>query len=116
MSEIIKSKEKQCPQRTLTQNAALHLFFQLVADTLNGAGLDMRRTLRQDIDIPWTKETVKEYIWRPIQNAQLGKKSTTQLTTAEVGRVYDTLNRFMGEKLGITESFPSIDQIMRLER
>jgi len=42
-------------QRTTKQNSALHKFFELVAETLNSAGLDMRKALRADIDIPWSK-------------------------------------------------------------
>ena len=77
------SEEKQ---RTLTQNRALHLYFQLVADTLNDAGLDMRVVLKPEIDIPWSKNTVKEFLWKRIQEIQLRKASTTELTTKEIDR------------------------------
>ena len=93
--------------RTSTQNKALHLYFELLADELNSAGLDMKKTLKQTVDIPWSKETVKDYLWRPIQNAQLEKESTTELTTDEINKVYEVLNRHLGEKLQIHVPFPS---------
>ena len=49
-------------QRTTKQNASLHKYFQLLSDSLNDAGLDMRRTLKEEIDIPWTPANVKEHL------------------------------------------------------
>jgi len=106
------SEQKKYGQRTELQNRALHLYFQLVADALNDAGLDMRAVLKPNIDIPWTGETVKEYMWRPIMKIQLRKDSTTELTTVDIDKVFDTLNRHLGEKLGIHEPFPSVEEII----
>lgn len=96
-------------QRTIAQNRSLHLYFTLLAEELNQAGFDMRRTLKPGVDIPWSLETVKEYLWKPIQNAQLMKQSTTELTTKEIDLVYDTLNRHLGEITGVSVTFPSQD-------
>jgi len=94
-------------QRTLLQNRALHRYFELLADTLNAAGLDQRAVLKPSIQIPWNAAAIKEQIWKPIQDLQLGKKSTTELTTSEVSAVYETLNRFLAEKHGVSVDFPS---------
>lgn len=94
-------------QRTLQQNKALHLFFRLLADELNSAGLDMRKTLKPSIDIPWSPNTIKEYLWRPIQEAQLIKKSTTELNTSEINKIWETLNRHLGERFGLYVPFPT---------
>lgn len=99
-------------QRTLRQNRALHQLFGLLADELNSAGYDMRRTLREDIDIPWNAGTVKEYLWRGVQKAQVGKQSTTELTTKEIDEIFDTLNRHLGEKFGLHVNFPSIQDVI----
>jgi len=98
-------------QRTIKQNRALHKYFELVAGTLNEAGLDMRKTLKPEIDIPWSKESVKEYLWRPIQKAQLQKRSTTELDRKDINIIYETLNRFLGEKLGVHTPFPSLEEL-----
>lgn len=102
-------------QRTLIQNRALHKFFELLADELNNAGLDMRKTLKPEIEIPWSKDTVKSYLWKPIQDAQLEKESTTELTTKEIDLIYNTLNRFLGEKLSVHVPFPTNQQMYDYE-
>ena len=98
---------KKYPQRTLTQNAALHVYFKLVSDALNDAGLDMRKVLKPTVDIPWSPKTVKDYMWRPIMKAQFIKSSTTQMTTVEIDEVYNVLNRHLSEKFGIYVPFPT---------
>lgn len=95
-------------KRTSKQNDCLHLYFELLADELNLSGLDMRTVLKPEIDIPWSKETVKEYLWRPVMKIQCIKKSTTEMDTKEVKEVYETLNRHLGEKLHIHVPWPVI--------
>ncbi|MFA6989754.1 MAG: hypothetical protein WC197_06775 [Candidatus Gastranaerophilaceae bacterium] len=94
-------------KRTITQNNALHLFFTLLAEELNNAGLDMRKTLKQEVEIPWSPQTIKEYLWRPIQIAAIKKQSTIDLNSNEVDIVWNILNRHLGEKFGIYVPFPS---------
>lgn len=101
--------KKQIKTRTSNQNNSLHLWFRLLADELNSGGFDMRTLIRDEIDIPWNEYSVKEYLWRPVQIAQLGKKSTTKLTTDEIDKVYETINRAVGERTGIHVPFPSLD-------
>jgi len=103
--------EKEAKQRTIQQNKALHVYFKLVADALNGAGMDMRAVLKPGVEIPWSPITVKDYLWRSIQKLQLRKDSTTELTTKEIDEVYDTLNRHLA-KFGVHEPFPSIEEII----
>lgn len=95
-------------QRTITQNRALHLYFKMLAETLNDAGLDMRVVLKPEIEIPWNGETVKEYLWRPVQKMQLKKQSTTELTTQDINTIYETLNRHLA-KSWTHIPFPSIE-------
>lgn len=98
-------------KRTNQQNRAMHKFFELLASDLNEAGYDMKRTLKEQIDIPWTSVTVKEYLWRPVQDAMLNKESTTELTTKEINEIYEVLMRHLGEKLGIEATpFPAIEE------
>jgi hypothetical protein len=99
--------------RTNKQNRALHLYFQMLADELNNAGLDVRRTLREDMDIPWTPYLIKELIWRKVMVAQLGKESTTEMTTKDIDTVFNTITRHLAEKHGIVTDWPSIETIIR---
>lgn len=105
--------EKKYPKRTERQSRALHLYFTQLANALNEAGLDMKKVLKPGVDIDWSPKTIKEYIWRPIQNAKLLKKSTTSLTTTEIDSVYDVINRHMGEKFSVHVPFPSEEELVR---
>ncbi len=98
-------------QRTEQQNKGLHKGFELIAETLNGAGLDMRVVLKPQISIPWTKESVKEYLFRPIMQAMYAKQSTKELEKAEEpGAVWETMMRFLMEKHHIEYiPFPSYE-------
>jgi len=93
--------------RTNQQSRALHLYFQQVAEALNDAGLEIKEVI-PEADVPWTKETVKENIWRIIQWTMLLKKSTKELTKEEVGEVYNVVNRYLAQH-GIHIPFPSYD-------
>ncbi len=111
-----KDDERKEKQRTAKQNKALHLLFTMIAETLNDTGNDMRRTLRSDIEIPWSADTVKNYLWRPVQQAQLEKQSTTELTTKDIDAVFETLNRHLGDKIGVHIPFPSIESVLDKQR
>lgn len=105
--------------RTMNQNSALHLFFQQLADELNEKGFDMRALIRQDVEIQWTGYSIKENLWKPLQKALFGKKSTTQLEkTEEIDRVYDNLNRILIERTkGEVQipPFPCLDELISKE-
>jgi len=112
MSSPVSKQERI---RTTQQNKAIHVYFRLVSDCLNEAGLDMRAVLKPEVEIPWSPKTVKEYMWKPIQRIQLRKQSTTELTTKEIDLIYDTMNRHLA-KHGVHEAFPSIQEIINKQR
>lgn len=103
-------------QRTESQNKALHLYFTQLAEMLNQSGLDMRKVLKPSINIPWTAKSIKEHLWRPIMKIQLGKDSTTELTTKEIVEVYDVINKHIGEQFGISIEFPSQESLINNSR
>jgi hypothetical protein len=96
-------------QRTQAQNRALHKYLTMLSDALNDAGLDMKKTLKPDIDIPWTTDSAKDYLWRPVQKALTGKESTTKPDTKEYVYIYEVLSRHMVDKFGINVQWPSED-------
>jgi transcription elongation factor Elf1 len=101
-------------KRTNQQNRALHKYFSLLSDSLNDAGFSVRKTLRNDIEIDWTQQLVKELLWRPVQLIITQKDSTTDLNKIEeITKIYDTLNRFLGEKTGVYVPFPSEKEMIR---
>lgn len=99
-----QSEEKT---RTHQQNKALWVYFTQLAEALNDAGLDQRVVLKPSVAILWDKNSVHKYLWKGIQEAMLGKESTTELTSAEIDKVYETLNRHLGETTGVHVPFPS---------
>lgn len=87
--------------RTIPQNSALHLGLSLIAKSLNDAGLDIRKVLKPEIEIPWSVWSVKDFLWRPIQKVMTGKKSTTEIDKIEPSEIWEVLMRHLGQKHGI---------------
>lgn len=98
---------KNMDMRTIKQNSAMHKYFALLAKTFNDAGLTISKVIK--IDVEWTPTTVKDILWRKIQESLLDKKSTTKLNKDEIVKVYDVLNRSLSEKLGVHVPFPTKD-------
>jgi len=99
---------KNFDMRTLKQNAAMHKYFTLVAEALNDKQLTVKAIIKADIE--WNPISVKSLLWKPIQEAVLHKKSTTELKREEIDDVYDTINSALGEKFGIHVPFPTIEK------
>lgn len=108
---IYEVKLSNLDLRTLAQNRAFHLYFNMVAVQLNNNGLYINKLIKEDkykADIDWSGDLVKNQLWRPIMEAILDKKSTTQLEKNEVDRVYNTLNRYLSN-IGISVPFPNAE-------
>lgn len=126
-------------QRTSRQNRAAHKYFELLAQALNEAGFtqdvvlthkliqaleklielwgsdihasQLQATLekyRPRVGLSWTKESIKE-LWRKMQIPMTGKQSTTELTSGEVGRVYQDFDARIAEITGVTVAWPHIE-------
>ena len=94
--------------RTLPQNSALHRWCEQVAEELNASGQPVQLVLQKTIDLDWDKYSVKNLLWRNIQRALVRKESTTQLKKhEEINKIYEHLNRFLGEKCGIHVPWPA---------
>lgn len=98
--------------RTNQQSKSLHKLFTDVANEMLAQGIE-RRTVIEDLEgytCPIDAEFMKS-VWRAIQFTQTGKKSTTELSSAEVDKVYDTFNRFLSEQYAIHVPFPSMQSL-----
>lgn len=102
---MIDDKERK--QRTIQQNKSLHKFCTNLAIQLNDAGLDMKKVLKPEIDIPWTTNSVKDQLYKPILKALTGKESTIDMDTKEPSLVYEVLSRHLAHKFGIVVEWPS---------
>ena len=94
-------------QRSLTQNSAIHKYFELLSSELNDTGIDMYTVLSSAIEIPWTPELVKEVLWKRVQSAMFNIDSTSKLSRQQVSQVYDVIHRKMAMDHGVNVPFPS---------
>jgi hypothetical protein len=105
-------KELTEKQRTTSQNKAIHKLFGEVANEMLDQGIE-RHTVMQDLEgysCPIDAGFIKE-VWRAIMYTQTGLQSTTQLSTAQIDKVYETFNRFLSDEYGIYVPFPSMDSL-----
>jgi len=100
-------KPEKRKRRTSQQNRALHKLCDLYAEALNDAGYDMKKTLKPDVEIPWNGKMVKEFLWRPIQEAMTGLHSTTEMNTVDPTEIHQVLDRHLADKFGVTVQWPS---------
>lgn len=104
--EVQLEGTKVVNNRTILQNRSLHLLFTQVAEALNESGQDMKQIIKAEI--PWSQESVKLHLWKPIQEKVVGKSKTSDLAIDEIDKVYEVFNRFLGG-LGIHCPFPSLE-------
>ena len=98
--------------RTPTQNNALHLYLERLATALADSGQDMRQVIQ--VPIKPTKENVKELMLKPVMNALYPDiTSTTKLSTAQVSELYETMNAATSERLGVSVTFPSHEELIQ---
>lgn len=112
---VLRVKNKP---RTDKQNRALHLFFTMLSEELNEKGLDQWAILDQAKNLPWTKDSVKDNLWRKVQIALYPeKKSTTKICTNEIDKIYEctmwAINQTEEAKKigGVHVPFPSDEEL-----
>ena len=108
MEEIIKL-------RTSQQNKAWHVYETELSQAMYNHGVDMRTFLKEGVEIPPTKEIVHNHITLPLVKAMFGKNSTKELEVHEVDKLYEVINKHIGEKLGLSIPFPSSDNAITNE-
>lgn len=101
-------------KRTLQQNKSLHLWCEKIADAYNEKGLTINAVLTnfKNMELYWSKESVKEIIIKTAIKRMLMKESTTQLLKngSEIERLVDVVTLF-NSKLDISYiPFPNIEK------
>lgn len=75
----------------------------------------MREVVRDEVPIPCTPENIK-WMWKLLQNAMFGTKSTTQLKkSGDIDRVYDAFNKIWIERTNgeiALPPWPSMETLM----
>jgi len=105
----MENKNTDGTKRTSAQNRAIHKYLELVAEALDREGHSLQNVTAaiKRAEIRPTTNALKEVIWRPLQQIMLGKDSSTELTTAEVDKVYEAMNAFLGREFHIHVPFPT---------
>lgn len=104
MPAVAPTSPVEPPKGTWTDNQrkAFHKGCEELANHLNEHGKDMRAVLKHDVDIPWSKDTVKEFIFRPIMKALYGYESHTELKKIEeVSKLWDVAFKHLGERVEV---------------
>jgi len=98
--------------RTLSQNSALHLYFQQIANLLNEHGVDMRALLEafREEDTPITGNNIKD-IFKSILFRMHGKNTTTEMTTQELNEVFMVFNKNVSVLTGENVEYPSRESL-----
>jgi hypothetical protein len=96
-------------QRTDQQNNSMHLYERMLAKALNEAGWETKRFLsaKPEIEIPWTKESIHELIWKIVLNAMTNKTSSTEMNTVDMNDVYLVVDRHISELTGVSVPWPT---------
>jgi len=99
-------------KRSSQENRALHVLFQNIAYELNRLGLEFtfRGIKGMEIETTYTPEIVKQFLWKPLQDALLKKSSTTQLTHNDIGLIFEILGKHFAER-GVVIDFPSMESL-----
>jgi len=94
--------------RTLSQNSALHLYLEQIAQDLIDSGQGDMKTI-VSMPITPTGENMKECVWRVIQRALYPEvESTTKLTTKQIQEVYLRMDQQMNHMFHVSRPWPSI--------
>jgi hypothetical protein len=101
--------------RSGAQNNAIHQFCDDLATAFSDGGIDQRAymaALREGVEIPWSKESIKEVVWREFQKAMGMPESTTRLTPKQVNQIYMQVCKFVAERFEMEPPpFPSHNEV-----
>jgi len=101
--------------RSTLQNSSLHLYCELIAKALNGAGYSKKeKSILHDemIEVPFTMDMIKEGVWREIQKTLFDVESTTKLTSRMINQIIDVITDWLSTK-GIKVDFPNRKQLLK---
>jgi hypothetical protein len=97
--------------RSLSQNRALHLYYDLISQQLNDAGYEREvQVVNEIVNVKYTPEYIKEF-WRTVQLYMFDIKSTRDINTNQINQIIDVFSKHFGQK-GIYVEFPSFESFM----
>lgn len=100
--------EVKDPKMTGKQRGSLHVWCDQVAKTLNENGHYHEKIhpfTKKTLEVEWSKESVKEDLYKPTLKAFHGKISTEDQNTIEPNIIAEALARAYAKTFGITLPF-----------
>lgn len=84
-----------------------------ISIALNDAGFDLvieSKVLKEPVHVPWSKDSMKLYIWNPVQKVVSGHTSSKELNTKEFKEIENIIARHLGMNYGIkVPPWPSME-------
>jgi len=111
LGNYIVEIKRNVSQRTLSQNSALHKYFELLAAEMNDAGITQQlitSKLKEGFEIPVSGSFLKD-IFRQIGKDLYDIESTAKLTTKQIQDVYLVFDQGMAEKTGCAVAWPTVE-------
>lgn len=102
---------KDADMRTVTQNRAIHLWCDMLANTMNSQNMIIQDVIK--LNTKWDMLKVKEMIFKPVVKSLYTKDSTTKLNKDEFELIIDTVIRALSYK-GV-ENIPDFPDRKSLE-
>ena len=104
---FILTLEKEEKNRTLSQNNAMHKWFELIEQHCQERGLTLDVLFKNPAELPITRHYLKDF-FRMVGDRMFGKKSTAKLSKAEIDRVIKTCEMNFAKRLESDIPFPSM--------
>jgi len=93
--------------RTYRQNRAIHLLFRRIATALNEAGFEIPHPFKPELEIPWSEESVKDLLYRPIIESYFKIDRSSLLDTAQLSESMEILIDAVNRNTGVYVPIPS---------
>ncbi len=97
--------------RTKLLNSSMWLFNTKIAKALNDAGYDLKSFFKPDHTLPFSKETVKEFIWDEFSMVLHSTKKSSKLDTKQFCEVGEEMGRRLAQSKGISVDWPSRESL-----
>lgn len=93
--------------RTYRQNRTIHLLFRRMAEALNDAGFEIRHPMKPDLEIPYSEESVKELLYKPIITSYFKVNRSSELNTEQLSESMEILVDAVNRNTGVMVHIPS---------
>jgi hypothetical protein len=103
--EVPEAEEK----RNISQNSALHLFFEKVAHRLNAGGVGIIEGLRStglSHEVNWSGESVRSLLWNRLAKAYLSHAGRARYRKEDIREIYRLLRGHLKEKYHVDVPYP----------